>query len=86
MFDFIKSKYIAGTELKKVQEQYKDFFIFLKRYGYRFISKDISILHEKNVGYDTDYICIELIFERSADFVSIGKIFLEILKSATYRV
>ncbi len=78
MLDFIKSKFIAGTELKKVQEQYKEFFTFLNRYGYRFISKDISILHEKNVGYDTDYICIELIFERSADFICISKMFLEL--------
>ena len=50
MFDFIKSKIVASSELKKVQEQYKEFFTFLNRYEYRFISKDIRFLHEKNIG------------------------------------
>ncbi len=81
MFDFIKSKFIAGPELKKVKEQYKEFFTFLNRYGYLLISKDIGFLHEKNVSYDTDYICIELIYKRSADFVSISKIFLELINT-----
>ena len=77
MFVFIKSKIVASSELKKVQEQYKEFFTFLNRYGYRFMSKDIRFLHEKNIGYDTDYICIELVFERTADFVSISRLFQE---------
>ena len=81
MFDFIKSRIIASPELKKVQEQYKEFFTFLNRYGYCVISKDIRILHEKNIGYNTDYICIELIFKRNADFVSIGNLFLEQTKT-----
>ena len=71
MFDFIKSKLIASSELKKVQEQYKEFFMFLNRYGYRFMSKDIRLLHEN------DYICIELVFERADDFVSISRLFQE---------
>ena len=33
MFDFIKSKIIASSELKKVQEQCKGFFMFLNRHN-----------------------------------------------------
>lgn len=89
MLKYILSQFYVGPELRKVQEQYKDFFIFLNRYGYKLISKDNRRIHENRTAYDlnehriienydaVDYKCIELIFGRPADFVSIGKLFQE---------
>lgn len=89
MLKYVLSQFIVGPELRKVQEQYKEFFIFLNRYGYQLISKYNRRIHRNRTAYnihehriienyDTiDYRCIELIFGRPADFVSISKLFQE---------
>lgn len=49
MFDFIKSKIIASSELKKVQEQCKGFFMFLNRHNVCARQTHILLFHgEKN--------------------------------------
>lgn len=77
MLNFIKSKLIASSEYKKVQEQYKEFFTFLNRYGYALLSKDLKIVREEHEEYNIDHVQIEIIWERNADLVSIGKFFYE---------
>jgi hypothetical protein len=80
MLNYFKSIFISGSELKKIKEQYNEFFTFLDRYGYYLISKDISFEPE-NIEFVGDYICVELIFKRNADFISISNIFYEKTKT-----
>lgn len=80
MLNYFKSIFISGSELKKIKEQYNEFFTFLDRYGYSIISKDISFQHE-NIEFVGDYICVELILKRNADFISISNIFYEKTKT-----
>lgn len=83
----IKALLVTKTELKKVMEQYKEFFTFCGQYGYIIESYDVSIVQDNDInnhsGYfygvrnelTTDYIRVEVIFKRSADFVSLKNAF-----------
>ena len=89
MFKGVKSILISGRELSKVEEQYKELFDFCKQYGYEFFSYFVKILPENclKFHYDSDiyrsangkdYIRVEIIFRRSADFISLSKAFWKI--------
>lgn len=85
--NLIRKLLISKKELNKVIEQYKEFFNFCNQYGYVIYSYDVSIVPDFDLnnhsgiyygarnGLTTDYIRVEIIFKRSADFVSIGNAF-----------
>lgn len=83
----IKALFISKKELKKVMEQYKEFFTFCEQYGYVIDSYSVSIVRDDDINNHSgvyngerneltnDYIRVEVIFKRSADFVSISSAF-----------
>ncbi len=83
----IKALFITKKELKRVMEQYKEFFTFCEQYGYIIESYDVCIVRDDDINnhsgvyygerneLTTDYIRVEVIFKRSADFVSIRNAF-----------
>lgn len=85
--NLIRKLLISKKEFNKVIEQYKEFFNFCNQYGYVIYSYDVSVVpnfdlnNHRGIYYagrkelTTDYIRVEIIFKRSADFVSIGNTF-----------
>ena len=83
----LKALFISKKELKMVMEQFKEFFTFCKQYGYIIESYDVSIVRDDDINNHSgiyygerneltnDYIRVEVIFKRSADFVSIRSAF-----------
>ena len=46
----IKELFISKKELKKVMEQYKEFFTFCNQYGYSIESYDVSIVRDDDIN------------------------------------